>query len=348
MYKIQNRRYIGNKYKLLDFINNTLSQVGVKYQSACDIFAGTGVVGNYFLEQGKDVIFNDILYSNFVFYNAWFSNENYDEYKIKNYLDYYNNSKDYIVDNYFDKTFSNTYFSENNARQIGSIRIDLEKNKKDLTEREFYILLTSLLYTTDRIANTVGHFEAFLARQPQDKEIILQPLIIKEYRSKSIIYNQNANDLIKNIKCDLLYLDPPYNARQYVNFYHILENLAEWKQPKVFGKTLKMERENKMSNYSKAKAKNALQSLIENAKCKYILLSYNNTYQAKSSATINKITKEEIESILGKIGKISIFEQNYKFFNTGKTDFGNTHKELLYFVKKRLDNKKTLTLSILK
>jgi adenine-specific DNA-methyltransferase len=311
-----------------------LLQVGIEFNSVCDAFAGTGVVGNYFLEQGKNVIFNDILFSNFVFYNAWFSNEKYNENKIKKYIDYYNNSKDYITDNYFNKTFSDTYFSNNNAKQIGSIRIHLEKNKKDLTEREFYILLTSLLYTTDRIANTVGHFEAFLAKQPQDKKIVLKMLDIKKYPSKSIIYNQDSNELIKKIKCDLLYLDPPYNARQYVNFYHILENLAEWKQPIVFGKTLKMERDNRMSDYSKAKAKSVLQDLILNADCKYILLSYNNTYKAKSQATINKITKNEIENILGAVGNVQTFEEKYKYFNSGKTDFGDNHKELLYFVEK--------------
>ncbi|MDR2962293.1 MAG: DNA adenine methylase [Bacteroidales bacterium] len=334
-YQIQNRRYIGNKYKLLSFIENTLLQRNVEYRSVCDIFAGTGVVGNYFLSQSKDVIFNDFLYSNFVFYNAWFSFENYDANKVQAYLDYYNHSTEYIVDNYCNQTFSNTYFSEKNAKQLGSIRIHLEKNRNNLNDREFYILLSSLLYTADRIANTVGHFEAFLTKQPQNKEIILKMLDIRKYEAKATIYNQNANELIKEIRCDLLYLDPPYNARQYVNFYHVLENLAEWKQPQVFGKTLKMERENRMSEYSKAKAKDALEDLVLNAHCKYIVLSYNNTYSAKSGATINKITKEEIERILGKVGAVQVFEEKYKFFNSGKTDFGDNHRELLYFVEKK-------------
>lgn len=334
MLQIQNRRYIGNKYKLLDFIRNTLYQIGVDFNTICDIFSGTGVVGNYFLQQDKNVIFNDILYSNFVIYNAWFSKEKYNTSKINQYLNYYNNSKNYIIDNYFNQTFSGTYFSENNARQLGSIRKHLEEHKSDLNEREFYILLTSLLYTTDRIANTVGHFEAFLSQMPIDKEINLQPLEIQKFNSNVIIYNQDANKLIKQLRCDLLYLDPPYNARQYVNFYHVLENLAEWKQPEVFGKTLKMERENKMSDYSKVKAKNVLQDLIQNADCKYILLSYNNTYQAKSGATINKVTKNEITEILCKVGNVQIFEEKYKCFNSGKTDFGNKHKELLYFVER--------------
>jgi len=336
MYQIQNRRYIGNKYKLLDFINSTLLQTGIKFDTVCDIFSGTGVVGKHFLEQQKNVIFNDILYSNFVFYNAWFSEKDYNTNKLKDYLDYYNNSNAYIADNYFNRTFSDTYFSENNARQLGSIRTHLENNKDDLSEREFYILLTSLLYTADKIANTVGHFEAFLAKQPQDRKIDLQMLNIQNFQSKATLYNQDSNALIKNITCDLLYLDPPYNARQYVNFYHILENLAEWKQPEVFGKTLKMERNNRMSDYSKSKAKSVLQDLVQNAKCKYILLSYNNTYQAKSGATINKISKDEIVEILSSIGNIQIFEENYRYFNTGKTDFGSKHKEMLYFVEKNL------------
>jgi adenine-specific DNA-methyltransferase len=342
MYQIQNRRYIGNKYKLLNFIGNTLSQTNIEYNTVCDIFAGTGVVGSYFLEQGKNVIFNDILFSNFVFYNAWFSNEDYNGNKIIKYLEFYNNSTDYIVDNYFNQTFAGTYFSENNAKRLGSIRIHLNESRSDLNDREFYILLTSLLYTTDRIANTVGHFEAFLSKQPEDKKVALKMLETNTHVSKSFIYNQNANELIKKTSCDLLYLDPPYNARQYVNFYHILENLAEWKQPVVFGKTLKMERENRMSDYSKAKAKEVLKDLVLAASCKYILLSYNNTYQAKSGATINKITQEEIENILGKLGKVQIFEEKYKFFNSGKTDFGDKHKELLYFVEKSPNQAKSI------
>ncbi len=331
-YKLHNRRYIGNKYKLLNFISTTFKKENIIFNSIADIFAGTGVVGEYFLQQGKKVIVNDSLYSNYIFYNAWLSNEEFSKTVIKKYIDYYNTNDDYIEDNYISDTFSDTYFSYKNARKIGSIRGDIEKNKAQLKKREYYILLSSLLYATDKIANTVGHFEAFLSSKPSNKDLELQNLDIMSYKYKPQIYNQDANQLVKKIKTDVVYIDPPYNARQYINFYHFLENLAEWKKPKVFGKTLKMEREAKKSNYSKAKALKTFIDLLYNIKAKYIVVSYNNTYKANSSSSVNKISSEEIIESLKVYGDVKVHNINYKHFNSGKTNFNN-HKEYLYICK---------------
>jgi adenine-specific DNA-methyltransferase len=113
------------------------------------------------IELYKKVYINDSLYSNYVFYNAWLSNGEYNQAKIYKLLNYYNNSEDYIKDNYFSDTFSGTYFSYSNAKFIGSVREHLETIKNEVTEREYYILLSSLLYSTDKIANTVG-FQSFV------------------------------------------------------------------------------------------------------------------------------------------------------------------------------------------
>ena len=104
----------------------------------------------------------------------------------------------------------------------------IEKQKKNLTNREFYILLTSLIYETDKIANTCGHFESFLNREPKEKGVQLRVPEIKKLKKNNEIYCKDANQLVKEIKADVFYIDPPYNARQYVNFYHVLENLALW------------------------------------------------------------------------------------------------------------------------
>lgn len=329
MYNLQNRRYIGNKFKLLSFIDSVIETEGLVFSSFADLFAGTGVVSEHFLNFGKKVIINDNLYANFVFYQAWLSNGFFDKDKINGLIKYYNTSTDFIVDNYFSDNFSNTYYSYEDAKKIGSIREHLEFIKDTLTPREYYIILASLLYTADKIANTVGHFEAFLGRQPVTKGVELQMLNLKKYKNTPDIYQDNANLLAKHIKADLVYLDPPYNARQYVNFYHLLENLAEWKKLSVAGKTLKMPRKEKMSQYSTAKAKQALGELIKSLNTKYILLSYNNTYVANSGASINKITEQDIVSMLESVGHVKKFDTNYRFFNSGKTNFDN-HKEILY------------------
>ncbi len=328
-YNLQNRRYIGNKFKLLSFIDSVIQSEGINCEVVADIFAGTGVVAEHFMQQGKKLIVNDNLYSNYVFYQAWLSNAEYNKDKVQHIIEYLNNNTEYLHDNYFSDTFSGTYYSYNDARKIGSIREYVEQIKSTLLPREYYILLSSLLYTADKIANTVGHFEAFLGKSPTDKGVVLEFLNIKKYLVAPCIYQEDANKLVSQITADLLYLDPPYNARQYANFYHLLENLAEWNKPEVKGKTLKMPRAEKMSKYSTASAKSVFEDLVLNAKTKYILLSYNNTYKANSGASINKITEEDIVDVLSKLGKVKKFDTDYRFFNSGKTDFDN-HKEILY------------------
>ncbi|GHT22630.1 restriction endonuclease subunit M [Endomicrobiia bacterium] len=332
MYKIQNRRYIGSKSKLISFIVKVLDLENIKFNTFSDLFAGTGVVSEYFLSQNKKVYINDSLYSNYIFYNAWLSSGKYNQAKIYKLLNYYNNSKDYIKDNYFSDTFSGTYFSYSNAKFIGSVREHLETIKNEVTEREYYILLSSLLYSADKIANTVGHYEAFLSSTPKDKKIELLPLKIKQYKYSPIITCKNANSIADSIIADLTCIDPPYNARQYINFYHILENIAEWKKMSISGKTLKMPRNNKKSDYSKSKALNSLTDLLSKLKTKYIVLSYNNTYHANSEASNNKIKFEQLQDILSKLGKLKIYDYDHKFFNSGKTFF-NGHKEFVFICK---------------
>ena len=83
--QINNRRYIGSKNSLLDNIDKVIKKYYKNYDFVlADVFAGTGVVGNYFANKGSKVIVNDLLYSNFVAYNTWLSDDAYDINKIKN------------------------------------------------------------------------------------------------------------------------------------------------------------------------------------------------------------------------------------------------------------------------
>ena len=59
----------------------------------------------------------------------------------------------------------------------------------------------------------------------------------------------DANEFIKNVKADLVYIDPPYNSRQYCDAYHLLENVARWEKPEVFGTAKKMDRSKLKSKY---------------------------------------------------------------------------------------------------
>lgn len=331
--KINNRRYIGNKTKLLDFIYKSIKEMGYdKNNVFFDVFAGTGVVANFFAEKGYQTILNDNLYSNKIVYEAFLGKGEIDQDKVCNIIKKFNNLKyDDIPENYFSDTYSNKYFSFNDSKKIGYIRDSIEEEKDNLTYREYCYLIVSLMYATDKIANTVGHFESFLKKAPKDKNIEMKKLEINNSILPAIIYNEDSNKIAKNVISDIAYIDPPYNARQYVNFYHVLENLARWNKPTEFeGNSMKFKRKELKSGYCRRNSARFLfEDLINSLKCKLIVVSYNNTYTAKSTSSNNTIMPEEILSILNKKGKVSIKEQDYKSFNAGKTDF-NGHKEILY------------------
>jgi adenine-specific DNA-methyltransferase len=331
MIELQNRRYIGNKYKLIPDIQAVVDDAfGQRNYTVADLFAGTGVVGYHFAKRGKSVIVNDILFSNVVAYRAWFGNSVVDKERISEILNEFNTiDGDTLPDNYFSQIYGGKYYSANNAKVIGYIREQIERLRADLTEREYYVLLASLLYYADKIANTVGHFEHYLSSQPKDMAVCLKPLNL-DIINDAQIRNEDANALAKVIDTDVVYIDPPYNARQYVNFYHVLENLARWDKPIEFeGISMKFKRNDLKSDYSRIKAPYLFADLINSLRCKLIIVSYNNTYTANSTSSINRIQEDFLVDVLKKKGAISVKDIEYKAFNTGNTYFKN-HLEKLY------------------
>lgn len=330
-FEINNRRFLGSKYKLLNFINNVVDENCENIESVVDLFAGTGVVGNLFLNKGKDVYFNDYLKSNVYSYKAFFNSQIADIQKLENIVEEYNNMN-IDEENYFSKNFGNTYFSMNDCKKIGYIRDDIENKIENgvINEREKYILISSLLYSMDRVANTVGHYDAYRKiNDMQDNFYMYLLNIDKNGNPKAHISNMDANEFIKEIKADLVYIDPPYNSRQYCDAYHLLENVAEWKKPEVYGVAKKMDRSNLKSKYCTNKAVQAFEDLISNCDAKYILVSYNNTGDKSNSRSNAKISDLQIKEILEKKGKVKVFEQSYNNFTTGKS-ISIDHKERLF------------------
>ncbi|MBQ7276903.1 MAG: DNA adenine methylase [Bacilli bacterium] len=330
--KINNRRYIGCKTKLLDFIYDSVERYNISKDSVfADIFAGTGVVAYRFALEGYKTILNDTLFSNYVIYKTIFNNEIMRIDLLKNEINYFNSiDSDSLKANYFSNTYGGKYYSFDNAKKIGFIRDYIEENKQKYNEREYYYLITCLLYACDKIANTVGHFESYLHSAPKGEKLMLEEFEMNSNLPESYIYNEDANNLAKKINADIVYIDPPYNARQYVNFYHVLENLARWNKPTEFeGKSMKFKRDNLKSDYCRSKAPLLFEDLIQSLKCKLIVVSYNNTYNAKSVSSNNTISEDQIIEILSKKGNVTIKTIDYSAFNAGKTDLKN-HKEYLY------------------
>jgi len=338
--KINNRRYLGNKYKLLSFITNIVEENCTGINTVADIFAGTGAVASAFLD--KKVITNDIMYSNYICHVAWFGSEDYSESKIIDYIVNYN-ALEITENNYMTDNFADTYFSKNNCSKIGFIRenIEFEYLNGRLNERERAILITSLLYAMDKIANTCGHYDAYRKGVEFDKNLELSvPVPQHNNNINNQCYNIDSNELVTKIEADLVYIDPPYNSRQYCDAYHLIENVARWKKPKVTGVARKMDRSTLKSKYCTQKATAAFEKLIDDINAKYILLSYNNMAEKGNDRSNAKISDEDIFRILRKKGEVAVYSETYKAFTTGKSNIKGNEERL--FLCKCFDKKEII------
>ena len=146
------------------------------------------------------------------------------------------------------------------------------------------------------------------------------------------IFNENANDLVRKIKCDVIYIDPPYNSRQYFGAYHLLENIAMWKKEPVFWIAKKIKDESKKSDYCSIKATKTFSNLINNVEAKYIIVSHNNMEKKWVWRSQAKISDQEILDILSTRGEVKLYDMPFKQFSTWKTNIDN-HKEELFICK---------------
>ena len=325
---INNRRYLGNKYKLLPFITGVVNDECPDITSIADIFAGTGAVSSAFTD--KVIITNDLMYSNYICNYAWFGAEEYDPQIIIDCVVRYNALTD-LEDNYMTDNFADTYFSRDDCAKIGYIREDIEVlyKKGDINTRERAILITSLLYAMDKIANTCGHYDAYRKGVEFDKSLELYvPMANRQNNPNNQCFNMDSNELVKNIEADLVYIDPPYNSRQYCDAYHLLENVARWEKPEVFGVARKMDRSTMKSKYCTQSATEAFEQLIGDIKAKYILLSYNNMAEKGNERSNAKISDQDIVRILEKKGEVKVFSESYKAFTTGKSDIDDNQERL--------------------
>lgn len=348
--------YIGSKHTLLPFLEECVAEVvgEDKALTFCDLFAGTGIVGRHFKKKGYCVIANDWQYYSFVLNKHYIENGSpllfgglvadipellncSDDEKaglVCRYLDEVPPLKGFIYHNY--SINGRLYFTEKNAAKCDAVRTQIEQwmSRKKITCGEYYFLLTTLIENIDRVANTASVYGAFLkkikktAEQPlqmRPAEVICSPLQHK-------VTTQDANAIVSQIQTDVLYLDPPYNARQYAANYHLLETIARYDNPAITGKTGMRNYNGQKSLYcSKKNVVHAFEELIAGANAKYILLSYNNE---------GLMSFNEIRQIMSKRGEYGFFEREYSRFKADKASETRNIKassttEYLHFVKVR-------------
>ena len=350
--------YIGSKKSLLEFLEKSIYQiVGKKDFTFLDLFAGTGIVGQHFKSKGHNVIANDLQYYSFVLNKNYIENhqilkfiklendledlKNIDYEKRANFvcktLDDLELKEGFIYKNYClggtkNKEFERQYFSDENGKKVDTIREKIEewKNENKIDDNEYYFLLATLIENIDKVANTASVYGAFLKqlKKSAQKEFLMKPANFVLDDNEHNVYNEDIETLIETVQGDVLYLDPPYNHRQYAPNYHLLETIAKYDNPKIKGKTGLRDYSNQKSKFSQKKeVLKSFENIIQKANVKYIFLSYNNE---------GLMTEEEVRTIMSKRGKYGIFKKEYNRFKADKTESRN-HKansvvEYLHYV----------------
>ena len=332
--------YIGSKYKLSSWIEQTVKDVAgddLSNKTFCDIFAGTGIVGRTFKKDVKKVIANDLEYYSYVLNRNYIQNHQKIEDKAT-YIEKLNAltpiDTGFIYNNYcLGSGSGRNYFSDANGKKIDAVRVQIERwyENGEIDDDLYYFLLASLIESADKVANTASVYGAFLKhlKKSAQKELVIEGAEFVVNDNTHEVYNEDSNELIKRIEGDILYLDPPYNQRQYGANYHLLNTIAKYDNFIPKGKTGL--REYNRSNYCKrSEVLQSFEALIRNANFRYIFLSYNNE---------GLMGKEDVKKVMERFGRYALETKEYGRFKADKTQNRN-HKadktfEYLHILEKR-------------
>ena len=312
--------YIGSKYSLLEFLRDTIGNVtgyaNGEGHTFADLFAGTGVVGAAYKEMGYQVISNDIQYYSYVLNKHLIENVPTLDVSPLNELNSLNGTEGFVYNNYCQGSNSErNYFTDSNGQKCDAVRIALERmhNEGEIDDSVYFYFLASLVNSIDKYANTASVYGAFLKhiKKSAQKEFKLELLPVIS-GSKGKVYNEDINALIRRVSGDILYLDPPYNARQYCTNYHVLETIARYDNPVLNGKTGLRDYSSQKSLFcSKRTVDKTFDDLISHADFKYIFLSYNNE---------GLMSLDTIKAIMSKYGKYTCYTKDYRRFKADKDE----------------------------
>lgn len=345
-------RFLGNKSKLTDFIfENTKNLEISENKKFFDLFAGTASVGKFFKSKGYKVESSDILYCSYVLQKAYIDNTGYPDFKFfkkskadqgyllaLNYLNDLKPTKGYVFNNFTEEGTKQLdqprkFFSVENGKKIDAIRqeVELLYKNNNINEDEYFVLLATLLENVSLYANVAGVYAAFLKTYDSRalKKLYLKPIILDSSGVNGKSYHSDSDKLISKIDTDILYLDPPYNARQYAPNYHALETIARYDNPVAKGVAGIRDYTDLKSDFcNHRKALVMLEKIASQSRYKALVLSYNSEGLMQAN---------EIIEVLSKYGRVEFVEQKYRRFqsNTNGDSSHKTHvSEQLYILTK--------------
>jgi adenine-specific DNA-methyltransferase len=326
--------YLGSKEKLIPFIHKEITQrIDTSITESkifCDLFAGTGVVGRHFAQSDYKIISNDAEYYSYLINHAYLINnsvENYaQEIQTLNQLQ----PKEGLIFKHYAQGGgeARNYFSDHNAKKIDAIRQEIERwyQSQLIPKERYFLLLATLIQSATYVANTASIYSAFLKtlKKTAQTPIVLETLHVNSTYNLHEVYQRESNTLIKEISGDILYLDPPYNLRQYGANYHLLNTIAEYQPFSPRGKTGL--RAYYSSPFSRRKsAYTALKTLLENATFSHIFLSYNSD---------GIIDNAQIAKMMKSMGTYEQVHQSHKRFNAKNATQKQKTTEYLHILNK--------------
>lgn len=272
--------YLGSKVKLIPFLRSSIEAVvGKEFKKShfCDLFAGSGAVTEVFKESVGELTSNDKEFYSYILLRNMLRKKPLDglEEAVER-LFTCKKREGFIFKHYaLGGGFERHYFSDENAQKIDALRQEIEQFREN--ETVYVCLLASLLHSAHHVANTASVYSAFLKKlKPLAKETLaFKPIIYPMITIPCNTFCEDANVLIERISGDVLYLDPPYNRRQYAANYHLLNTIASYDNIVPRGKT--GVRMYESSRFCKEKtALSALEEIVSKAQFTTIFLSYNN------------------------------------------------------------------------
>ena len=354
-------RYIGNKENILENIYTILQANNVSGKTFFDFFAGTTNVGRFFKSKNYQVSSSDILYLSYCLQKAYIENNSEPKFEkllkilpepnnknlfstpletVSNYLNSLDGVEGFIFQNYTpagtkELQQPRMYFIDENGKKIDAIRQQIENWKNDnlISESEYYVLLTSLIETIGFYSNIAGVYAAFhkhwdfRALRPLE----LRTIQFVDNGKENIVYNDDSMNLLDKINVDILYLDPPYNERQYAPNYHILETIAKYDEPKLRGVTGMRDYSSQKSRFcNPTTALEDLNKIAKEAKYNFLVLSYNSE---------GIMPSEKILDILKQYGTVKLEQFEYARFKSNNNGLARTKKtvfEQLYILKREV------------
>jgi adenine-specific DNA-methyltransferase len=352
-------RYIGNKTRLLGFITDAIERLGISRGTAHDAFAGTSAVGRALKESGWRVASSDLMTYSYVFQRAYVVAQREPSIAalragdagLRSALrsarfraaasDRGGSSLGTVAEylerwlaphaGFFASQFAGErmYFTRENAQRIDAIRTALH-NWHDaglIADDAYYLLLAALIEGADRVANTAGVYAAFIKSwQPNAlRPIQLSPVSPVKGVPGSSAYRADAVDVARALgPIDLLYVDPPYNTRQYPGYYHVPELIARgWSDttPTLRGKTGLLPADGQRSAWCSARhVRLALRELLDATGARHVLVSYNS-----EGLLSEKLLKETLREA-SVDGRVTCFRKTYRRYRADSDRDGRRYR----------------------